>query len=69
MNRSVFDQRMELPCGRVTDFKRWIKLQNDKLCYRSCINGNFAVVEHSFSPFWVLICVTFLLFKIIQGIL
>ena len=69
MNRSVFDQRMELPCSQVTDFKRWMKLQNDELCCRRCINGNFAVVEHSFTPFWVFICVTFLLFKITQGLL
>ena len=28
VNRSVFTQMMELPCNRVTDVKKCIKLQN-----------------------------------------
>ena len=51
MNRSVPDQRMELPCSRFMDVKKWIILQNNKLCTRECVNWNCIVVEHRFISF------------------
>ena len=58
MNKSVFDQRMELPYSGFMDVKKWIISQNNKLCSSKCINQNCTMVEHMFISFWVLIRVT-----------
>ena len=58
--KEKIDQRMALPCSQDTDVQMWIKLQNDKLFSRVCIKLDFSVVDHSFFPFEVLICLLFL---------
>ena len=59
MNRSVFDQRMKLPYGWVTEVQKGIKLQNNKLPSRGRISRSCVLAKHRIVAFYVPVCVAF----------
>ena len=59
MNRSVFDQRMKLSYGWVTEVQKGIKLQNNKLPSRGRISRSCVLVKHRIVAFYVPVCVAF----------